>query len=139
MNYLRDSNQSFTLSTGNGGAAGGASSAGYGYDMASTHINGFVESVYVKIDAAAAAGTIVLITSSSTSKVILRVTNPSSGGATYYPRKTAQNSTADGAAIGSSAIGFPVAMLNERITATIASSSAAKFLGADVTIRAIWS
>jgi len=133
MTYLRESNLSVTLGTSVVGTVG----AGNG--TASTHINGFIESVYVQVAAGCGAGATVLITSSSTSKVVLRVTNPSSGGATFYPRKTGHNSTADGAAIGSSAIGFPIAFLNERIKATIATSSAAKFRGAVATIKAIWS
>ena len=133
MAYLRESNLSVTLGTSVIGTVGAGSGT------ASTHINGFIESVYVRVPAACGAGATVLITSSSTSKVFLRVTNPSSGGATFYPRKTGHNSTADGTAIGSSAIGFPIAMLNERIKATIATSSAAAFRGKVATIRAIWS
>jgi hypothetical protein len=137
MTFLRKSELSVTLGTSTVGTVGAGSGT------ASTFINGYIEEIYVKVDAACGANASVLITSSSTSKVLLRVTNPSSGGATFYPRKTAHETTAAGAAIGSSAIGFPIPMLNERVNervkATIATSSAVKFRGAVATINAIWS
>ena len=132
MTYLQRSDLSVTLGTSTVGTVGAGSGT------ASSHINGYIEEVYVGINAACGANCTVLITSSSTSKVILRVTNPSSGGATYYPRKLAQATTAAAAVIGSSQA-VPIVMRNERIKATIATSSAVKFRGAVATIRAIWS
>lgn len=132
MTFLRQSSLSVTLGTSVVGTPGAGSGT------ASSHINGYIEEVYVKVPAACGAGAIVLITSSSTSKVILRVTNPSSGGATYYPRKHAQATTLAAAVFGSSEA-VPMVMLNERVKATISTSSGAAFLGKVATIRAIWS
>ena len=132
MAYLRESNLSVTLGTSVVGTVGAGSGT------ASSHINGFIEEMYVKVDAACGAGATVLITSSSTSKVILRVTNPSSGGATYYTRKLAQATTLAAAVLGSSQA-VKIVMRNERIKATIATSSGAAFRGAEATVRAIWS
>ena len=139
MTYLQESNLTVTLASVNGGAVGGASSAGYGKGTATTHINGFIESIYVKVDAACGTTSYVLVTTSSTSKVIFRINDPSSGGGTYYPRHTGNHSTSTGGALCSSHADKNICLRNERITAVVQTSSAVKFLGAVATIKAIWS
>ena len=139
MTYLHESNLTVNLTSVNGGAAGGASSAGYGYGQASTHMTGYLESIYFSIPAACGTTSFIRITTSTTSKVLLRVLDPTSNAVTYYPRQVSHNST-DGVAVGSSVgNGVPIALKNERITAVVQTSSAVKYLGTDVTIKAIWS
>ena len=134
MAYLRESNLTFTLGSSGGGAVGAGSGT------ASSHINGFIESIYIAVDGdfSTCANAEVLITSSSTSKVILRIIEPSSGGATYYPRQHAMASTLN-AAIFESSQAIRIPMFKERIKATIASSSGTKYRGKTATIKAIWS
>ena len=138
MTYLNESNLTVNLTSVNGGAAGGASSAGYGYGQASTHMTGYLESIYFSIPAACGTTSFIRITTSTTSKVLLRVLDPTSNAVTYYPRRVSHNST-DGVAVDSSLGGIPIALKNERITAVVQTSSAVKYLGTDVTIKAIWS
>ena len=141
MTFLRETNLSVALSSINGGGAG-ASSAGYGTGMASTHITGYIESVFIQIPGGCGANCNVLITSSSTSKVILRIADPSSGGATYYPRQLACATTLTAIPLGSTIASYqaiPISMKNERITAVVHTSSLLMGAGKTATIRAIWS
>jgi len=142
MTYLHESNLSVTLSSSNAGAANiGASSAGYGIGTASTHITGYIESIYIKIPGGCGAGCNVLVTSSSTSKVILRITDPSSGGETYYPRQYAQASTLTATPLGSTIAMYsavPISMKDERMKAVVHTSSLLMGARKTATLRAIW-
>jgi len=140
MTFLREANLTITISSSNGGAGGvgGGSSAGYGYGMASTHMTGYIESVYVDFPQSGTTQ-FISITTSTTGKVILRTLDPTSDGVTYYPRADGNRST-DGVAIPSSlGGGRRISVKNERMTVVVQTSSNVRYLGTEVPIKIIWS
>ena len=136
MTFLREANLTAKLSSVDGGAVGGASSAGYGYGQASTHMTGYIESIYVDFPQSGTTQ-FISITTSTTGKVLLYTLDPSSDGVTYYPRHAANNA-ADGAAIPSTLPGERIAVKNERMTVIIQSSSNVRYLATEVPIKIIW-
>lgn len=118
--YIRQDSVTITLST---------LGAGSGY--CSTILNGLVHSANISISKAAGANCKVTVTGETTSNIILVAPNPSTLGATYYPRQSIVGST--GNTIGSTIIRVESVLFNERFKAVVATSSSG-FTGETVTV-----
>jgi len=97
------------------------SSIGDATGYCSTHMSGSVHDIYVSISKAAGAGDKVTVSTTDGGINYLVLTNPSTLGGTYYPRKVAIGTT--GNTIGSSAVYVPHSIYKERFKVVAACSS----------------
>ena len=102
-----------------------SSGAGLTTDLFSTYLNGYLESAYIKAGGTGPGANVnvVLSISTSTTITLLKVVNPSSLGARYYPRVPVVTTTAGllGATSDNSYARIP--LVNERIKIGITTTS----------------
>ena len=94
-------------------------------DLFSTFLNGYIESAYVKAGGTGPGANVnvVLSVSTSTTRTLLKVVNPSSLGAYYYPRVREINTT--GTVLGNTSENayVRIPLCNERVKIGITSTS----------------
>lgn len=124
MSYVRSYSKTVTL-----GTTGGYS--GYTTEP----INGLLYEVYMAINIASGAGNKVTITTTSTGQMVLKVVDPSTLGAWYYPRVICHGSTAN--TLETSTDGFScrdkMALADGRFKVITACTSA--LAGAQITMK----
>jgi hypothetical protein len=104
-----------------------SSGAGLTTDLFSTYLNGYIESAYIKAGGTGPGANVnvVLSISTSTTITLLKVVNPSSLGATYYPRTPTISTTAAtlGATSNNANAYTRIPLVNERVRIGITTTS----------------
>jgi len=84
-------------------------------------INGYVEDISVLASGAMTAASALTITPETTTRSILKVVDPSTNAAIYFPRAKQHGTT--GNVVGSTEVLTRIAVCNERLKCVVASSS----------------